>query len=54
MSQYQSRDRAESKEVAELEWLEDGIDHLVDTTFDCAKTIICGIFQLLSDASQKR
>jgi hypothetical protein len=46
MSQYQSRKR-ESEEVAELEWLEDGVDFLVDTAVDCTVTIISGIWQLL-------
>lgn len=46
MSKYQAR-KHESEEVAELEWLEDGVDFLVDTAVDCTQTIFRGLLQLL-------
>lgn len=46
MSQYQSRER-DSKKVAELEWLEEGVDFLVDTAVGCTATIVLRVWQLL-------
>jgi hypothetical protein len=54
MSQYQSRDREDSEPIAELQWLEDSVDHLVDTAAACVVTIVSGMFQLLSGRDQKR
>lgn len=56
MSQYQTRDhvRESDEPVAELQWLEDGVNIIAAEGFRCAKTIVCGLFQLLSGNTEER
>lgn len=53
MSKYPAREK-ESKEIAELEWLEDSVDILVDTAVSCATTIFLSVWQLLKNENSKR
>lgn len=53
MSQYQSRDSSqEREEVAELEWLEDGVTIIAAHGLHCATRLLYGVFRLLSSCGQ--
>jgi hypothetical protein len=56
MSQYQTRDsvRESDEVVAELQWLEDGVNIIAAEGLRCAKTIVCGLFQILSGNAEER
>jgi hypothetical protein len=53
MSQYQSRDSGqEHEEIAELEWLEDGVNIIAAHGLHCATRLFYGVFRLLSSLGQ--
>lgn len=53
MYQYQSRnDGQEREEVAELEWLEDGVNIIATHGLHYATQLFYGVFRLLSSSCQ--